>query len=64
MIDNVSRRSFIGLASVTAASLALGGCASNASSSDGDSVAGSKDAPTVRLGTTNDGHIFNAIADA
>lgn len=65
MIDNISRRSFIGLASVAAASLALGGCSSNASSSDGTStVAGSKDAPTVRLGTTNDGHIFNAIADA
>ncbi len=65
MIDNVSRRSFIGLASVAAASLALGGCSSNASSSDGAStVAGSKNAPTVRLGTTNDGHIFNAIADA
>ena len=69
MINHISRRSFLGLSAVAAASLALAGCSSNSdsastSSSSASTTTASAETPTVRLGTTNDGHIFNAIADA
>ena len=69
MINHFTRRSFIGLSAVAAASLALAGCSSNndtAAKTDNaaSTTTAAKETPTVRLGTTNDGHIFNAIADA
>ncbi len=66
MTNFISRRSFIGFSAVAAAGLALGGCSSqgSSSSSSSDAAKTAAETPTVRLGTTNDGHIFNAIADA
>lgn len=69
MINHFTRRSFIGLSAVAAASLALAGCSSNNDTSAKtdnavSTTTAAKETPTVRLGTTNDGHIFNAIADA
>lgn len=57
----ISRRGFLGGSAAVLASLALGGCSSNSTSSSTSSST-STEKPTVRLGTTNDGHIFNAIA--
>ena len=63
---NISRRGFLGGSAAVAASLALTACSSNSSkseeSSSGSSTSSSSSKPTVKLGTTNDGHIFNAIA--
>jgi NitT/TauT family transport system substrate-binding protein len=65
MNNTLSRRSFVGMGAVAAAGLALAGCSSNSSSSSSSSsqASSSAETPTVRLGTTNDGHIFNAIAN-
>lgn len=67
----ITRRKFLEAAGVSAASVAvlgLAGCSSsssdNASSNDsGSSSEATQDLGTIRLGTTNDGHIFNAVAD-
>lgn len=69
---NVSRRQFLGLGSVALGGMALAACSSDGGStsteeststdSSASTSTASGDVPTIRLGTTNDGHIFYAIA--
>ncbi|WP_165247434.1 ABC transporter substrate-binding protein [Adlercreutzia sp. ZJ141] len=72
-MENISRRKFVGLSATAAAAaaVALSGCSSEEPASTTEPAA--EEAPateekpaekkTIRLGTTNDGHIFNAIAE-
>lgn len=66
MSNLLTRRSFVGMsaAAAAAAGLALSGCSSQGESADTKEAesAASAEPTTIRLGTTNDGHIFNAIA--
>lgn len=64
--SSLSRRSFIALGATALAGAALAGCSPSSSTGSSSSQASSASGsvPTVRLGTTNDGHIFNAVADA
>ncbi len=61
MSMNLSRRAFVGTSAAAAAAVAglsLAGCGSK---TEAPKTEAPKDVLTVRLGTTNDGHIFNAI---
>lgn len=63
---SISRRTFLGGSAAVCASLALSACSGNSSdssSSDSSKSSSSSSTPTVKLGITSDGHIFNAIAD-
>ncbi|MDO4502049.1 MAG: ABC transporter substrate-binding protein [Coriobacteriia bacterium] len=62
-MKNISRRGFVAAAAVTAAGAALAGC--SGSNNNAAAPAGNEKTAepfTARLGTTNDGHILNAIA--
>lgn len=64
-MNNLSRRSFVGATAAAAAvaGLSLAGCSSNnAANNTAANTAASATKPVVRVGTTTDGHIFNAIA--
>ena len=67
-MKDMTRRKFVAAsgAVMAGAALAATGCASGSSSSEESTDAAEETAEpvTIRLGTTNDGHIFNAIADA
>lgn len=63
MVNEISRRSFLGLGAASVAGLALAGCSSNSSSSSTQSSSSSKEKTTIRLAVTASGHIFNAIAE-
>lgn len=69
MSNQLTRRSFVGLSAAAVGAVALAGCSSNSgteSSSTSTTTGTTTEAEkkTIRLGVTNDGHIYNAIADA
>lgn len=60
-MKNISRRGFVAAAAATAAGAALTGCSGSQQQSAPEQQAA--EPATLRLGTTNDGHILNAIAE-
>lgn len=66
MRNQFSRRQFLGLSAAAAGAVALSGCSGSGDSSS-TTTSGTTTEPeltTVRIGTTNDGHVFSAVADA
>lgn len=67
MSHQISRRQFFQFGGAALGTVALAGCASgnsnNSGSTESSSSSTSTQSKTIRLGVTNDGHIFNAIAD-
>ncbi len=57
---NITRRRAVSLMAAAGVAAAATGCGSSATEEEEEAT----ETPVVRLGTTNDGHIFNAIAEA
>lgn len=68
MSKELSRRQFLGFGAAAVGAVALAGCSggesSSSSSTSSTASSSSSSEKTVRIGTTNDGHVFSAVADA